>query len=108
MREWGVNYRGKGRNIKISPSVNLVKRLLNLPYLDIQLYFYITLLVILWSLLFIMLISCDHTKYTSVRYMSERKQLERTEQAARIFKNNESKKKKKLTVDYFNGQVVFN
>ncbi len=39
--------------------------------------------------------------------MSERKHQTRTEQAERIFKNIEQKKKKKLTYDYFIGQLIF-
>ena len=40
--------------------------------------------------------------------MSERKQNTRNEQAHKIFQNNEAKKKKKVNLNYCNGQIVFN
>ena len=40
--------------------------------------------------------------------MSERKHLIRTEQAARRLRNNEAKKRKKLSLNCFNGHTIIN
>lgn len=39
--------------------------------------------------------------------MSDRKHQTRTEQAEKLFRSNEAKKKKKLDYGYFNGQIIF-